>query len=204
MNRFESYLTKADSAYQAGFKSKAAKDRACSCINSALQIVVDEINDAILVHSQEERQSGSPLHNLYWDLCDVGCVNFIKKSAQVLPLLGDQAVEWMAMGEQCVALYTTYKNAPINEVPVSPINGATSKVQGIIKEMMEQRNEKFNRCLHLQSVFGAMGVTANVHLVSGHTGTVYVRAFYYVMGVLTPLSTIIASMQEAERQKLLG
>lgn len=204
MNKFESYLTRADSEYQAGFKSKAAKDRACSYVNYALEIVVGEITNAILAHSQEERQSGSPLHNLYWDLCGVSCFNFTKRSSQVLPLLGERATEWMALGEQCVALYTTYKNALINEVPVSPVKEIETKVQRTIKEMMEERNEKFNRCLRLETIFGTMGVTANVHLVFGHKGTVYVRAFYYVMGVLTPLNTIIAAMQEADRQKLLG
>lgn len=204
MTKFESYLTRADSEYQAGFKSKASKDRACSYVNHALGIVVTEITDAILEQPYGERGNGTPLHTLYWDLTDVACRNFIKKSAQVLPLLGERAAEWMALGEQCVALYTTYKNALINEVPVSPVKEIEAKVQRTIKQMMEERNEKFNRCLRLETVFGTMGVTANVHLVFGHKGTVYVRAFYYVMGVLTPLNTIIAAMQEADRQKLLG
>ncbi|ARK07956.1 hypothetical protein phiA829_136 [Aeromonas phage phiA8-29] len=204
MNKFESYLTRADSEYRAGFKSKAAKDRACSYVNYALEIVVNQITDAILEQPYGERDNGTPLHTLYWNLTDVSCRNFIKKSSQVLPLLGERATEWLALGEQCVALYTTYKNALINEVPVSPVKEIEVKVQRTIKEMMEERNEKFNRCLHLETIFGTMGVTANVHLVFGHKGTVYVRAFYYVMGVLTPLNTIIAAMQEADRQKLLG
>lgn len=204
MVKFESYLTRADSEYQAGFKSKAAKDRACSYLNYALEMVVTEITDTILEQPYAERDNGTPLHTLYWNLTDVACRNFIKKSAQVLPLLGDRAAEWMSLGEQCVALYTTYKSAPINEVPVSPTKEIESKIQKTIKQMMEDRKEKFNRCLRLESVFGKMGVTANVHLVFGHKGTVYVRAFYYVMGVLTPLNTIIAAMQEADRQKLLG
>lgn len=204
MNKFENYLTRADAEYQAGFKSKAAKDRACSYVNYALEMVVCQITDAILEQPYGERDNGTPLHTLYWILTDVACRNFIKKSAQVLPLLGDRATEWMVLGEQCVALYTTYKNALINEVPVSPVKEIEIKVQKTIKQMMDDRNEKFNRCLRLESLFGTMGVTANVHLVFGHKGTVYVRAFYYVMGVLTPLNTIIAAMQEADRQKLLG
>lgn len=204
MNKFENYLTRADAEYQAGFKSKAARDRACSYVNSALEMVVEEITTAILLRPYAERDNGTPLHTLYWELTCVSCHNFTKKSAQTIPVLGEMAAEWIALGEQCVALYTTYKNALIKEVPASPAKEIETKVQKTIKQMLDERNEKFNRCLRLETLFGTMGVTANVHLVFGHKGTVYVRAFYYVLGVLTPLNTIIAAMQEADRQKLLG
>lgn len=202
MNKFETYISRAEAEYQAGFKSKAAQDRACSHLNSALELVVAEITGAILDRPHEEREGDTPLHNLYWDLCGVYCRNFVKKSAQVIPLLGEMASEWVALGEQCVALYTTYKAAEIKVVPASPVKAVEEKIQKTIKQMMEDREEKFNRCLKLESLFGTMGVTANVHLVFGHKGTVYVRAFYYVMGVLTPLHLIIAAMEESARNKL--
>lgn len=204
MNKFENYLTRADAEYQAGFKSKAARDRACSYLNYALELVVAEITGAILDRPYSERGNGSPLETLYWELTCVYCHNFIKKSAQTIPVLGEMAAEWIALGEQCVALYTMYKAAEIKVVPPSPAKAVEEKIQKTIKQMLEDRKEKFNRCLRLESLFGTMGVTANVHLVFGHKGTVYVRAFYYVMGVLTPLNTIIAAMEEADRRKLLG
>jgi len=204
MNKFETYLTRADAEYQAGFKSKASRDRACSYLNYALELVVAEITGAILDRPYGERDNGTPLHTLYWELTCVYCHNFTKKSAQAISILGDEAAEWVALGEQCVALYTTYKAAEIKVVPPSPAKAVEEKIQKTIKQMMEERKEKFNRCLRLDTIFGTMGVTANVHLVFGHKGTVYVRAFYYVLGVLTPLNTIIAAMQESERRKLAG
>lgn len=202
--RFETYLQKAEAEFIANFKSKAAQKRACSYVNCALELVVEEITSAILEFPHEVRDTG-PLDTLYWDLCGVSCHNFAKKSKNVVSLLGERAEEWMSLGEQCVALYTTYKNAEIQPVVVNTEQKQIEQhVQKTIMQTMEQRKEKFNRCLRLETLFGTMGVTANVHLVFGHKGTVYVRAFYYVLGVLTPLSTIIAAMQEADRQKLLG
>lgn len=202
--RFETYLQKAEAEFTANFKSKAAQKRACSYVNYALELVVSEITSAILEFPHEVRDTG-PLDTLYWDLCGVSCHNFTKKSKNVVSLLGERAEEWMSLGEQCVALYTTYKNAEIQPVVVNTEQKQIEQhVQKTIMQTMEQRKEKFNRCLRLETLFGTMGVTANVHLVFGHKGTVYVRAFYYVLGVLTPLSTIIAAMQEADRQKLLG
>lgn len=202
--RFETYLQKAEAEFNANFKSKAAQKRACSYVNCALELVVEEITSAILEFPHEVRDTG-PLDTLYWDLCGVSCHNFAKKSKNVVSLLGERAEEWMSLGEQCVALYTTYKTAEIQPVVVNTEQKQIEQhVQKTIMQTMEQRKEKFNRCLRLETLFGTMGVTANVHLVFGHKGTVYVRAFYYVLGVLTPLSTIIAAMQEADRQKLLG
>lgn len=203
--RFETYLQKAEAEFNANFKSKAAQKRACSYVNCALELVVEEITSAILEYSYSERDNGTPLHDLYWELTCVSCHNFTKKSKNVVSLLGERAEEWMSLGEQCVALYTTYKNAEIQPVVVDTEQKQIEQhVQKTIMQTMEQRREKFNRCLRLETLFGTMGVTANVHLVFGHKGTVYVRAFYYVLGVLTPLNTIIAAMQEADRQKLLG
>lgn len=202
--RFETYLQKAEAEFNANFKSKAAQKRACSYVNYALELVVEEITSAILEFPHEVRDTG-PLDTLYWDLCGVSCHNFTKKSKNVVSLLGERAEKWMSLGEQCVALYTTYKNAEIQPVVVNTEQKQIEQhVQKTIMQTMEQRKEKFNRCLRLETLFGTMGVTANVHLVFGHKGTVYVRAFYYVLGVLTPLNTIIAAMQEADRQKLLG
>lgn len=202
--RFETYLQKAEAEFNANFKSKAAQKRACSYVNCALELVVEEITSAILEFPHEVRDTG-PLDTLYWDLCGVSCHNFAKKSKNVVSLLGERAEEWMSLGEQCVALYTTYKTAEIQPVEANTEQKQIEQnVQKSIMQIMEQRKETFNRCLNLQTVFGTMGVSVNVHLVHGHKGAIFPRCFYYVFGVLTPLNTIIAAMQEADRQKLLG
>lgn len=203
MNRFETYLARADAEYQAGFKSKAARDRACSNVNFALEMCVEEITTHILKFPLEIRTQES-MDSLYWDLCGVRCHDFTKKASKVISVLGEAAAEWVSLSEQCVALYTTYKSAQINAVPPSPVKEIEMKVQKTIMQMLAERNEKYNRCMRLERLFGTMGVSVNVHIVQGHKGTVFPRCFYYVMGVLTPLNTIIAAMQEADHQKLLG
>ena len=46
--------------------------------------------------------------------------------------------------------------------------------------------------MKLTEYFGKMDVYANVHIVHGHKGTIFVRAFYYMFGKMTPLNVIIA------------
>lgn len=208
MTSYQTRLGRAESEFTNGtFMSQAAKQRACSNLNFALEMVVGEITSLILDNAGHANTVGNPLHDLYWELCGVSCLNFTKKSKMVEELLGEESSQWMALGEQCVAIYATYKAAAITKAPPKvslEVQLVEAKVQKSIITMMEERKAKYDRCLRLDSLFGTMGITANVHVVHGHKGAVFLRSFYYVLGVLTPLQVIIAAMQESDRQKLLA
>ncbi|QAX97877.1 hypothetical protein ASswx1_234 [Aeromonas phage Asswx_1] len=192
---------------EAGFVSKAGQKRALNECAKMMELVRAEFSSFYLDSINiEQRNMNLPEHEAAVDLyyAQPNTATFAKylvKAEKAMPWM-DKALceELVSMGEQVVAMIATVKNAPINQ-PEQKVSEKEAVIKKNIMEIMELRGEQFNRCLRLDEMFGRMMVTANVHLVRGHKGTVFVRAFYYVCGHLTPLNVIIAAMEEAAKKE---
>lgn len=188
---------------ESGFVSKAGKKRALNECTEMMDMVREEFSSFYLNSvSLEKRNMDLPEHQAAVDLYyaqpnTATFAKYLAKAEKAMPWM-DKALceELVSMGEQVVAMIETVKNAPINQ-PEPKVSEKEAVIKKNIEEIMKRRGEQFNRCLRLDEMFGRMMVTANVHLVHGHKGTVFVRAFYYVCGHLTPLSVIIAAMEES-------
>lgn len=198
---FNGNMARCDKEIEAGFKSEAARQRAYSENRNAFEIVVDEIRDMILANGVDGLPQAH--HDLYWFSADVR--NWAKNEHRYLTIIGEGCSELCEVATQLAEKAKLIKAMPVNApAPKADTVEAKAEVQVLksITKMMEERSEKYNRCLRLDEVFGTMGITANVHMVHGHKGTVFPRAFFYVLGVITPLSTIIAAMEESKRREL--
>ena len=192
---------------EAGFVSKAGQKRALNECTNMMNMVRAEFSSFYLDSvSLEERNMDLPEHkaavDLYYAQPNTATFGkYLVKAEKAMPWMDkNQCEELVSMGEQVVAMIATVKNAPVNQ-PAPKVSEKEIAIKKSIMEVMEKRGEQFNRCLRLDEMFGRMLVTANVHLVHGHKGTIFLRAFYYVCGHLTPLSVIIAAMEEAAKKE---
>ena len=192
---------------EAGFVSKAGQKRALNGCTNMMNMVRAVFSSFYLDFvSLEERNMDLPEHkaavDLYYAQPNTATFGkYLVKAEKAMPWMDkNQCEELVSMGEQVVAMIATVKNAPVNQ-PAPKVSEKEIAIKKSIMEVMEKRGEQFNRCLRLDEMFGRMMVTANVHIVHGHKGTIFLRAFYYVCGHLTPLSVIIAAMEEAAKKE---
>ncbi|QAY01273.1 hypothetical protein ZPAH1_orf00258 [Aeromonas phage ZPAH1] len=192
---------------ESGFVSKAGQKRALNECTNMMNMVRAEFSSFYLDSiSFEERNMNLPEHSaavdLYYAQPNTATFGkYLKKAESAMPWMDKTLCnELISLGEQVVAVIETVKSAEIN-VPAPKVNEKEVAIKESIMDIMKRRGEQYNRCLHLDEVFGSMCVTANVHIVHGHKGTVFLRAFYYVLGRLTPLSVIIAAMEESARRE---
>lgn len=199
--RFDKHMAQAQDLLDAGFKSKAAKKRAMDAASSAMSEVRSEIQSMYLDQAGEGTEEQRDVY--YAQPNGATFQKFLIKAEKAFA--DHDLTVLLTAGEQAAALYALAKAAPICP-PVRLADTvevrAEAAVQKSIMAMLEERRAKYDRCLHLDALFGKMGITANVHMVHGHKGTVFLRAFYYSLGVLTPLQVIIAAMEEAKRREL--
>jgi hypothetical protein len=112
-----------------------------------------------------------------------------------IPSLKDQVQQI----EELLELRNTMKDAEIVQ-PTKTVS-AEEKIMMSIKEIMELRKTQYERGLNLYDLFNGLPVTANVHYVTNQHGTTFLRAFYYMSGVLTPLNVIVAVLQEKNKER---
>lgn len=207
LQRFNDYMAKAQACLDAGFMSKAAQKRSMDYASSAAELIGNEIQSLILTHWSRDELYGpeTGIVDLYYH--QTRAHNWAKAAKMAHQLMSGRVdvSPLLALGDQAAALYALAKATEI-KAPVRKADTVEAKaeaaVQKSIMAMLEERRAKYDRCLRLDELFGTMGITANVHVVHGHKGTVFLRAFYYSLGVLTPLGVIIAAMDEAKRREL--
>ncbi|MEN1688726.1 hypothetical protein AAIH59_33125, partial [Pseudomonas aeruginosa] len=74
------------------------------------------------------------------------------------------------------------------------VDERVERVQKSIRELMDMRKEQCARGLRLHDLLGGLPVYANVHMVTNQHGTTFMRAFYFLDGVMTPLNVIRAAV----------
>lgn len=204
-DKFEIAISKAHAMLENGFSSKAEQKRALDACSKAMELVKAEFSSACLdLYTYDERKSAEfdEVNELYYAQPNTATfAKYLKRAESALVRMdGDLMSYLVASGEQVVAMVQSIKAAEIN-AQAPKVSAREVSIKLSIMELMEKRGEQFNRCLMLDEMFGRMPVHANVHLVHGHKGSIFLRAFYYVAGTLTPLSVIIAAMEEATRRE---
>ncbi len=189
-------------ALDAGFTSKAAQKRAQDELSRAFRMIRDRVFAAY--------RAAAPYQNLDRDLTDAEWqergeyfrareipFDLHQIRDRHLPLFGEDA----GTVEQMIEIRAQIKAAVI--VPAERDQDAEREtvVRDTIREMMEKRKAQYERALDLADMFGGLPVTANVHLVQGHKGTVFLRAFYYLRGEFTPLNVILAAADTIARRE---
>lgn len=205
--KFEMLMNEVSEMVEAGFKSKAAQKRALEKCTSMMGLVRNEFSSFYLDSvSLAERNLDLPEHeaavDLYYAQPNTATFGkYLVKAEKAMPWMDKEVLNMLlAYGEQVVAMIAVVKATEI-KAPEPKVSDKEIAIKESIMDIMNRRGEQYNRCLRLDEMFGRMCVTANVHIVHGHKGTVFLRAFYYVLGNLTPLSVIIAAMEEVARKE---
>lgn len=201
----------AQTAFEAGFASKAAQARALGELNYAYNKMRDTAHHAQIAHANgnpalnnngENRTEFFRLNDMPFDLHNVRDRHLVVFARWI-------DAEAASLISNLIALRAAIKSASIAPAPVKP--EAVVKAETIrrsIVEEMERRKSLFVEGLDIGRMFAdlyprknkageivpsaSLPVSVNAHWVSGHKGTDFVRHFFYFNGKLTPLQTIMA------------
>lgn len=191
----EFYIERATKAFEAGFTSKAGQKEALSDVGRAYEILKGEIQNLYLEIPHAERTEAQ--ENVYWGMPDLH--NWKAKHAELATSVFPQSAEQVRQIEDLVNLRAAIKSAEVVKVERKENERATAIVKSI-RDIMEQRKAQYARGLELHDMFKGLPVSVNVHLVVNQHGTEFLRAFYFMGGVMTPLNVILAVM-DAKAEK---
>jgi len=190
------YIDRANAAFALGFTSKSAQKSATDDLNRAHEACCQDIQNLVLVIDRDARTEAH--NNVYWGLADLH-VWKPKHSALVLGTF-PEAEPTVRVIEQLVDLRAVIKAAPVVKAERNPNAEREAAVTKSVREIMELRKAQYAHGLKLHDLFEGLPVHANVHVVTNQHGTTFLRAFYYMAGVLTPLNVILAVLQEKARE----
>ena len=202
---FEDRVNAANTAYEAGFTSKAAQKRALDELNRAYDMLRDQANDDIRKFAPYQFQ-GRDLTASEW------ASRSAYFEARQLPfdlhairphhgeLMSIHTVDPVDL-QLLIDLRAAIKAAPVVKIERSAEVERVVKVREGILDLMKRRGEQYNRALDLAEIFGRLPVTANVHVVTNAHGTTFLRAFFYLSGEFTPLNVILAAADELARRE---
>ncbi|UAW07599.1 hypothetical protein AIIMSPlu_037 [Pseudomonas phage AIIMS-Plu-RaNi] len=192
MTRTAAFCTdRANTAFEAGFTSKAAKQAALGDITRAYELLRAEITSLVLDTAHDERTEAHD--DVYWNL--PAYPHQWKAKHRTLSLSVFPQTEAVCdQIEELVAFRAAVKDAEVVKVE-RQADERVERVQKSIRETMEQRQADYARGLDLSKLFGGLSVTANVHLVINQHGTTFLRAFYFMHGRMTALGVILAVAQ---------
>lgn len=196
----QDYIALATDAFEAGFSSEAARKRAQEALGRGYDRLRDAAHDAqikaansnpALANNGENRAAFFDKNDLPFNLHQLRDRHFA-----ILAAWGDDA----DMARDMLALRAAIKAAPIakHERPAS--EPRAEAIRADIYKTMQDRKAQYARALDLAKHFGGLPVSANIHLVHGHKGAIFLRAFYYLAGELTPLNIIIAAADTMARE----
>ena len=185
------YIDRANTAFEAGFASKAAKQAALGDLNRAYELLRAEITALVLDLPREER---TQVHDdVYWNLPSYPH-QWKAKHRELAVGTFPQTSAACDQIEELAAFRAAVKDADVVKVERQADERA-ERVQKSIRDILEQRQADYARGLDLSKLFGGLSVTANVHLVTNQHGTTFVRAFYFMHGRMTALNVILAVAQ---------
>ncbi|EOG4615043.1 hypothetical protein ACLD9I_004690 [Pseudomonas aeruginosa] len=190
----QDYVESAFAAFEAGFTSKAGQKSATDYLNRATDLLKQEVHS--LCHGLRGEAGYSAreaaLEKAYWMNLDLHLWGE-KRRDELLGYL-PEASSVADQFDDLAALRAAIKAAPVIK-GVRQADERVERVQKSIRELMEMRKEQYTRGLQLHDLFGGLPVHANVHLVTNQHGTTFLRAFYFMDGVMTPLNVILAVLQ---------
>jgi hypothetical protein len=220
---FQKRIEAASAALNSGFRTKAAKKDAIDQLNQAyyqlrhdMRVQIRAVKDA--KHEELIAASGKTKEELtemrwhdgmrYWTKEGM---KIIKKAAEThdapfdLHHVRDRHIDnlFTIIGvaqevRTLVMLRETIKNAEI--APPAPKSNREEEItRKTLEQLREMRLEQFEHGCDLHDIFGRLPVTASWHWVTNQYGTTFERVFYYMDGKLTPLSIIIAILEEKEK-----
>ena len=188
-------IASAQSAFEAGFASKAAQKRALDDLNRAFKSVRDGLMTAILVARTDVDEEKN--REDYWSI-PFELHHIRDKHLEIAARYSEE----FAIVRDLIALRAAIKSAEIAPPPAKPeIEVKAEKVRRSILEEMESRKAQFIEGLEVTRLFNGLPVSANAHMVHGHKGAVFVRHFFYLNGKITALNMILAIAEAHEAEK---
>lgn len=200
----ETYINSATEQFEKGFTSIGGQKCALEDVTRAFEAARKSIQDWCLgsMHDyyQATGERGLPeVDALYWALPSYPH-QWRVKHAELVRAVYPEADEAIALFDQIVDLRNAVKNAEIVKIE-RKANEQIERIYKSVRNMMDLRKTQYARGLELHDIFKGLPVSANVHSVVNEHGTHFLRAFYYMSGVLTPLQVIIAVMQAKAEEK---
>lgn len=198
----EDRIEAAQTAFEAGFLSKAAQKRALDDLNRAYSDIQRNVHDAVITHANETPELWDNTFPARWDFFRENDLPFdlhqvrdrhfpiIEKWSDRAPVVRD-----------LIALRAAIKEA---EIATKPVNEEKEKVETVRKAIideLEMRKAQYVEGLEIARLFNGLPVSVNAHWVYGHKGARFIRHFFYLRGKLTPLNMIIAIAQGYEREQ---
>jgi hypothetical protein len=191
----EFYIDRANAMFEAGFTSKAGQRNALDDLNRAHDLMCRAIQELYLAIPHANRTEAQT--NVYWGLADLH-VWKAKHSALVLDTF-PEARPFVEQIEALVELRLAIKAAEVVKAERKE-DVRVARITKSIRDEMELRKAQYARGLELHDLFNGLPVYANVHMVTNQHGTTFLRAFYYMAGVLTPLNVILAVLDEKQEK----
>lgn len=210
--KIEDRIATAQTAFEAGFASKAAQKRALDELNRAYETirnsVHDKVRDIAWGENAEKDAEGFDARRAIFDNYDLP---FELHQVRDRHFVAVAVFEEFAIVRDLIALRNAIKAAAIIEVSAKPeIEVKADAVRRTIVEEMERRKAMFISGMELGRMMGelfpdrkgakALPITVNAHWVRGHKGTDFVRYFFYLNAKLTPLNIIMGVAQALEAE----
>lgn len=194
MTRTETdYAARAINALNAGFTTKSGQKDAISDATRAFDKQAQAIRNILL---DDRTIGGDNWSELYYYVPAMH--NWKAKHDATYAFAGDDIIQTI---NDLIALRATIKAATIAAVApreVSKYEAATTKT---LAELIELRQTQYLRAIDLGTIFNGLPVSANTHQVTNQYGHTFLRTFYFLDGVMTPLNIIIAAAEELARRK---
>lgn len=190
----EFYIDRANVRFEAGFNSLAAQKEAIRDVNAAYELLCREIQNMYLNIPNADRNEAQ--ENVYFGLPALH--NWKDHHNNFVLDVFQQAAPIVAQIQDLVAFRNVIKNAEVIRVErvANPVAVAVAKS---IRDIMAARKAQYARGLEIHDIFGKLPVYVNVHYVVNQYGTEFLRAFYYMHGVLTPLNVILAVLEAKQK-----
>jgi len=185
-----------------GFTSNASKKKALDYLNYSYEDLQGAfIRDAILNKPRDENKEMYPQwEELYWRVpsdLHTWKGEWINKLAQALPEIS----EIFAQINDLYAMRQEIKAADVNKPQPKQVSEFEVKLHKSIADEMAKAKADYAYGIRIAELFGNLPVSINAHYVVNQYGTEFIRCFYYLDGIITKLSVIIALMQDIKNKK---
>jgi hypothetical protein len=204
------YIESAQTAFEAGFRSKAAQKDAIDSLNRAYDIVRDFSHGLIIdgapyhgvdwsALTPDEQDARHDERHAYFDAREqpFGLHQVRDRHLPVFAQYGDCA--WVV--QQLIDLRAAVKAAPVTPPQKDAEVAAVEAAQKSVLDLIKTRQAQYENAVALGELFGGLPVTMNWHYVQNQYNTIFPRCFFYLDGKLTPLNVLVAASQELERRK---
>jgi hypothetical protein len=198
ITRAEKNIANAMQMMADGFSSKAAKKRVTDMLGRAYDSVRDAVHAHFLnvpydVRTQEQT-------DVYYDIPNQ-LNHWRDRHAEAVLKMFPEAEREIDLINELVGLRAEVMATEIVAPEVAAKPERVVRVEKLLSEIIEQRQQQYLRGIYLGELFNGLSVYANTHMVVNSHGTQFVRSFYYLFGKLTPLNVICAAAEELARRK---